>query len=156
MSKSLERVMAALAGAKMGAIAIEMPSETRTSDQAADAVGCAADQIVKSIIFSGAKSGALYLFVAAGSNQVDPVKAAIIAGEPLGRADPKTVRDTTGFAIGGVSPVGHFTQIKAFFDPHLLTFGIVYAAAGTPRHIFAIDPTDLMNVSGAVEADFVT
>ena len=154
MSKSLDRVMAALSAAELGTIAIEMPSETRTADQAASAAGCDLDQIAKSIIFAGTDSGTLYLFITAGGNQVDPDMATALAGEPLGRAHPGVVRDRTGFAIGGVSPVGHLEPIRTFFDPRLLAFGIVYAAAGTPRHIFGIDPSDLLQISGAVEADF--
>lgn len=119
MSKSLARVMAALEAAKLGTIAIEMPSETRTAEQAAAAAGCEIDQIAKSIIFAGADSGDLYLFITAGGNQVDPAKAAKVAGEPLGRAHPGVVRDKTGFAIGGVSPVGHLSETRAFFDPRL-------------------------------------
>lgn len=156
MSKSLDRVMAALESSQLGTIAIEMPSETRTADQAASAAGCEIDQIAKSIIFAGADSGDLYLFVTAGGNQVDLAKAASIAGEPIGRAHPGVVRDKTGFAIGGVSPVGHLEPVRTFFDPRLLAFGIVYAAAGTPRHIFGINPSDLVEISGAVQADFTS
>lgn len=155
MSKSLERVMAALEAAKLGAIAIEMPSETRTAGQAAEATGCDLDQIAKSIIFAGQDSGDLYLFITAGGNLVDPVKAAALAGEPLGRAHPGIVRDVTGFAIGGVSPVGHLNKIRAFFDPRLNDFGIIYAAAGTPRHIFAIEPSALQEISASQSFDFI-
>lgn len=156
MSKSLARVMDALSTANLGTIAIEMPSETRTAAQAADAAGCDLDQIAKSIIFAGQDSGDLYLFITAGGNQVDEAKAATLAGEPLGRAHPGVVRDQTGFAIGGVAPIGHITPIRSFFDPRLGDFGIIYAAAGTPRHIFAIDPSDLLQSSNAQSSDFIT
>lgn len=154
MSKSLQRVMDALTAAKMGTIAIEMPSETRTAAQAAAAASCEIDQIAKSIIFAGETTGKLYLFITAGSNQVDPEKAASLANEPMARADPREVRDTTGFAIGGVAPVGHLSPITCYFDKSLKRFGIIYAAAGTPRHIFAISPDDLIDISNAQTSDF--
>ncbi len=154
MSKSLQRVMDALSAAKLGTIAIEMPSETRTAAQAAEAASCELDQIAKSIIFAGADTGALFLFITAGGNQVDIAKAGALAGEPLERAHPGVVRDRTGFAIGGVAPVGHITPVRTFIDPHLASFGIVYAAAGTPRHIFAIEPSDLQRISSSIAADF--
>jgi prolyl-tRNA editing enzyme YbaK/EbsC (Cys-tRNA(Pro) deacylase) len=77
-----------------------------------------------------------------------------VAGEALGKADAALIRAQTGFAIGGVSPVGHLTRPRAFFDPHLLTFAQVWAAAGTPRHLFGIDPRQLLEISGAKEAAF--
>ncbi|MCO4849027.1 MAG: YbaK/EbsC family protein [Yoonia sp.] len=154
MSKSLTRVMDALTAASLGTVAIEMPAETRTNQQAADAAGCDLDQIAKSIIFVGLDSGQPYLFIIAGGNQVDTDKASRLAGEPLGRADAHMVWATTGFSIAGVSPVGHLTPIRAFLDPRLHDFSLIYAAAGTPRHIFAIDPSDLEKISIAQVADF--
>lgn len=155
MSKSLIRVMDALTAAGLGTVAIEMPSETRTAQQAADAAGCDLDQIAKSIIFAGADSGQLYLFITAGGNQVDASKASKLARETLERADPHMVRATTGFAIGGVSPVGHLTPIRTFMDPRLHDFSLIFAAAGTPRHIFAIDPAELIKISTAQSTDFI-
>ncbi|MCV6594593.1 MAG: YbaK/EbsC family protein [Silicimonas sp.] len=154
MSKSLKRVKAALEAAGLTADVLEMPGETRTAADAAREAGCAIDQIAKSIIFRGEESGAVVLFITAGGNQVDPVRASKVAGEPLGRADANFVRQTTGFAIGGVSPIGHLTPPHVFFDPRLGDFDLVYAAAGTPRHIFPIPPADLERISGATRADF--
>lgn len=151
MSKSLARVRSALAG--VSAEIYEMPSETRTAPQAAEAVGCALDQIVKSILFQGA-SGQLYLFLTAGGNQVDVAKASALAGEALGRADADTVRRVTGFAIGGVSPVGHLTPQPLWLDRRLTGFARIYAAAGTPRHLFSIAPDALLTLCGAEIADF--
>ena len=87
-------------------------------------------------------------------NTFDAMHASLLAGEPLGKADAALIRAQTGFAIGGVSPVGHLTPPRAFFDPRLLTFDEVWAAAGTPRHVYAISPQDLLRVSKATEADF--
>lgn len=154
MSKSLKRVAEALKGAGIAADMLEMPESTRTAAEAASAAGCEVDQIAKSIIFRGETSGTVQLFITAGGNQVDPAKASTCAGEALGRADAAFVRQVTGFAIGGVAPVGHLTPPHTFFDPRLLEFDVVYAAGGTPRHIFPIDPADLLRVTGATEARF--
>lgn len=154
MSKSLARVKAALESAGAAIHVIEMDGETRTAAQAAEQAGCALDQIAKSIIFQGVNSGAIYLFVTAGGNQVDAERASELAGEPLGRADGKLVRKVTGFAIGGVSPVGHLTEPTSFFDPKLDTYETVWAAAGTPRHIFEIQPALLCALAGATRANF--
>lgn len=155
MSKSLKRVKAVLDAAGVATDLREMPGETRTAQQAADAVGCALDQIAKSIIFRGETSGRAVLFLTAGGNQVDPDKASAVAGEALGKADAALIRAQTGFAIGGVAPVGHLEEIRAFFDPRLSDFEHVWAAAGTPRHVFSITPATLLELSGAGIADFI-
>lgn len=154
MSKSLRRVTAALHAAGLDITPLEMAAETRTAQQAAEAAGCALDQIAKSIIFQGTDSGRVTLFLTAGGNQVDAAKAAALAGEPLARADADTVRAQTGFAIGGVSPVGHPAPLPVWVDPRLSDFAVVWAAAGTPRHIFPIAPADLIRVSGGRIGDF--
>jgi prolyl-tRNA editing enzyme YbaK/EbsC (Cys-tRNA(Pro) deacylase) len=155
MSKSLKRVILALADAGFEIVPLEMQSETRTAQQAADAAGCDVDQIAKSIIFAGQTSGQAILFITAGGNQVDIGKASEIAGEPLGKADAALIRSQTGFAIGGVSPIGHLSPVRAFIDPRLCEFDEIWAAAGTPRHIFAISPADLVALSGAQLFDFI-
>lgn len=155
MSKSLKRVRRALEEAGIVTEPVEMAAETRTAQQAADAVGCRLDQIAKSIVFRGAESGRVRLFITAGGNRVDPERAASVAGEPLDAADAGFVRQMTGFVIGGVSPMGHLTPPSGYFDPRLLDFGEIWAAAGTPRHVFPIAPADLLKVSGAQLADFI-
>ena len=154
MSKSLARVTAALHAAGLDITPLEMPGETRTAQQAADAAGVHLDQIVKSILFAGATSGGLYLFLTAGGNQVAPDRATALAGEPLARAEIDRVRAITGFAIGGVAPVGHLTPLPIWADPRLTDFPVVWAAAGTPRHIFPIAPADLLRITGATLAPF--
>lgn len=151
---SVARVAAALAAAGVEARILEMAAETRTAPEAAAAAGCALDQIAKSIVFRAERSGRALLFLTAGGNRVDPFRAAGLAGEPLGRADPAFVRAETGFAIGGVAPVGHPRPLAAFLDPRLLDFEVVWAAAGSPRHIFAIAPQTLLRISGAQPAAF--
>lgn len=154
MSKSLKRVTKALVEAGLDITPLEMGAETRTAQQAADAAGCHLDQIAKSVIFAGQTSGEAILFITAGGNQVDSDKATSVAGEPLGKADAAMIRKQTGFAIGGVSPVGHLNPIRAFIDPRLLEFDVIFAAAGTPRHIFPISPNDLVRISAANRANF--
>ncbi len=155
MSKSLKRVIAALEAAGQTASITEMSNETRTAEAAAQEAGCSVDQIAKSIIFRGGTSGDAYLFVTAGGNRVDGAKAQALAGEPLGRADANFVRAETGFAIGGVAPIGHLNEPNTFFDLKLLEFDVIYAAAGTPRHIFPIYPRDLLEICNAQLSEFV-
>lgn len=154
MSKSLKRVIHALQTAGVKTTPVEMSDGARTAQGAADAVGCALDQIAKSIIFRGQDSGVAILFITAGGNQVCADAASAVAGEPLGKADAALIRSQTGFAIGGVSPIGHLSPIRAYFDPKLLEFDTVWAAAGTPRHVFPINPAELQHISGAQPADF--
>ena len=155
MSKSLKRVVRALNDAGCDSTPVEIGQAT-TAQMAADLVGCHVNQIAKSIIFQGQNSGAAILFVTAGGNQVDVDKASALAGEDLGKADAALIRAQTGFAIGGVSPVGHLNAPRAFFDPRLLDFQEIWAAAGTPRHVFACAPRMMQQISGAQEADFTS
>lgn len=153
MSRSLKRVRAALEAAGLAAEVTET-ALARTAADAAAALGVAEDQIAKSIIFQGQSSGEIVLFLTAGGNRVDPDKAAALAGEPLGKADAALVRARTGFAIGGVAPLGHLSPVRAWLDPRLMAFAEVWAAAGTPHHVFAIAPEALMRVTGATPAAF--
>lgn len=154
MSKSLKRVETALTAAGARPEIRALSDTTRTAAEAAAAVGCAIDQIAKSIIFRGDDSGQVVLFITAGGNRVDAGAAARVAGEPLGKADAALIRAETGFAIGGVAPIGHLKPVRAFFDPRLLDFPLVWAAAGTPHHVFAIDPHLLSRLAGAPLAAF--
>ncbi|CUH83643.1 YbaK/EbsC family protein [Thalassovita mediterranea] len=153
MSKSMKRVKRALEDAGVN-VEIKELGLPRTAAQAAEAAGCHLDQIAKSIIFRGEDSGEALLFLTAGGNQVCADKASALAGEPLGKANAALIRAQTGFAIGGVAPVGHLNPIRAFLDPRLLEFEVIWAAAGTPHHIFALDPQILAPLTGAQQADF--
>lgn len=155
MSKSLSRVSAALQAAGIPGTPVETPTEIRTAEAAAAAAGVLVDQIVKSILFQG-ESGRLYLFLTAGGNRIDPERAAALAGEGLFRADVATVRQVTGFAIGGVAPLGHLTPLPTFLDPRLLDFAEIWAAAGTPRHMFRSAPEALLRATGATVAAFTS
>jgi prolyl-tRNA editing enzyme YbaK/EbsC (Cys-tRNA(Pro) deacylase) len=153
MSKSLKRVRAALQAAGLDP-QIRETALARTAADAADAVGCEIDQIAKSIVFRGRDSDTAILFLTAGGNRVDDRMATAVTGEPLGKADAALIRAQTGFAIGGVAPVGHLNPIRAFMDPRLLDFGEIWAAAGTPHHVFRISPLDLQRISDAHVIDF--
>lgn len=154
MSKSLKRVRAALEAAGLDP-QIRETALARTAADAATAIGCDVDQIAKSIIFLGETSGQAILFLTAGGNRVNPAKAAALAGEPLGKADANLIRAQTGFAIGGVAPIGHLNPIRAFFDPNLADFEVVWAAAGTPHHVFPISPSRLVSLTDAMVSDFI-
>jgi prolyl-tRNA editing enzyme YbaK/EbsC (Cys-tRNA(Pro) deacylase) len=129
-----------------------MGASTRTAAEAAEQCGCAVAQIVKSLIFQGERSGRLYLFMLSGEHQLDLAKAEALAAEPLKRADPRHIREVTGFAIGGVSPIGHLAAIPAFADETLLRFDRVWAAAGAHDAVFAAEPGALIAAAGATVA----
>ena len=134
---------------------IRETGEAKTAAMAAAELGVEIDQIAKSIIFRGARSGEAVLFITAGGNQVCTEKAAALAGEALERAEAGLVRAQTGYAIGGVAPIAHLRQPRAWFDPRLVDFPLVWAAAGTPRHVFSLAPNRLTELSGAQMSDFI-
>jgi prolyl-tRNA editing enzyme YbaK/EbsC (Cys-tRNA(Pro) deacylase) len=127
---------------------LEFDASTRTAEDAAAAIGCTVAQIAKSLVFRTG-SGRAVLVVASGVNRVDEKKLAALVGEPIGRADADFVREATGFAIGGVPPVGHRTAPVALIDEALMAFGEIWAAAGTPNAVFRLTPADLVALTGA-------
>lgn len=154
MSKSLKRVRAAIDAAGLALEIRELSAGTRTAQAAAEAQGCTVDQIAKSIIFKNETTGAAILFITAGGNRVCPEKASALVGAPLGKADAALIRAQTGFAIGGVSPIGHLTAPQAFFDNKLFEFSEIWAAAGTPHHIFGATPEQIQKLSESQPSDF--
>lgn len=130
-----------------------MGESTRTAEEAAQQCGCSVAQIVKSLIFQGTEDGKLFLFLVSGVNKLDLDKAAALAGQPLKRGDPRHIRDETGFAIGGVSPIGYDKSLPAFADESLLAFEIVWAAAGAHDAVFAAEPRALVEAASATVAD---
>jgi len=131
------------------AIAVRaMRQSTRTAEEAAAACGCAVGQIVKSLVFAGAASGTPYLLLVSGRNRVDEQAVAALIGEGLTRPNGKTVRDWTGFAIGGIPPFGHATPLETFVDRDLLDYDLVWAAAGTPSAVFSVAPKALAEAVG--------
>jgi prolyl-tRNA editing enzyme YbaK/EbsC (Cys-tRNA(Pro) deacylase) len=150
---SIERVEQAAAKAGLAIEVKRMGASTRTAEEAAQQCGCGVGQIVKSLVFEGEQTGKLYLFLVSGSNQLDLDKAACLTAEPLKRADPRKIRDETGFAIGGVAPIGHRIAIATFADETLLAHDRVWAAAGAHDAVFAAEPAALAKAAGAKVAD---
>ena len=124
----------------------EMPDSTRTAAEAATACGCTVGQIIKSLIFKGKESGRPYLLLVSGDNRVNEKAVAETIGEAIVRPDADFVRTATGFAIGGIPPFGHMVKLATYFDQDLLQYETVWAAAGTPRTVFAVDPGRLRTV----------
>lgn len=153
-SASVARVRAAALRLGLAIAPVRLDAGTRTAAEAARACGCALDQIVKSIVFRAAGSDRHLLFLTAGGNRVDPARASALAGAPLEKADAQGVRAATGFAIGGVAPLGSVTALPTWLDPRLLDFATVWAAAGTPHHVFEVAPARLAEAVGATVADF--
>ena len=132
---------------------VEFEQTTRTSAEAAAAVGCEVAQIAKTIVFRGKTSGLAIVVVASGANRVSEKKVEALVGEALGRADADFVRDATGFAIGGVAPVGHTKPIKMLLDEDLRQFESIWAAGGTPFAVFPLTPAQLRDLTRAEWAD---
>jgi len=154
LSKSLKRVEAEAKALGLSIKIIREDVQTTTAQMAADARGCGVDQIVKSILFREAGSERHVLFLTAGGNRVSQAKAEAACGHGLSRADAASIRAYTGFAIGGVSPLGHLNPVVKFMDPRLMQFEIIWAAAGTPQHVFAINPALLAEKAAAHIIDF--
>jgi prolyl-tRNA editing enzyme YbaK/EbsC (Cys-tRNA(Pro) deacylase) len=127
---------------------MEFEATTRTAADAAAAIGCTVAQIAKSLVFRAADSNRPVLVVASGVNRVDETKVAEAVGEPIARADAEFVREATGFAIGGVPPVGHRSPPIALIDQSLMAFAEIWAAAGTPNAVFRLRPADLLDLTG--------
>lgn len=151
LKPAAQRVQQALRALGLDSEVVEFPEATRTSAEAAAAIGCQVAQIAKSLVFVAGDRPVLA--IASGANRVDTKKLAAVAGGPIRRADPETVRQATGYAIGGVPPVGHATPLPVFVDRDLLRFERIYAAAGTPNAIFPITPADLVRITGGQVVD---
>lgn len=154
MSKSVRRVERAAMVLGLDVEFRRMGGSTRTAADAARACGCDLAQIVKSLIFRGRESGAMVLLLVSGANRVDMDQAAEAVGEPLDRADATEVRARTGFAIGGVSPVGHLEAPRIWMDRDLMAFDMVWAAAGAPDAVFSVAPERLQTATGRRSANW--
>jgi prolyl-tRNA editing enzyme YbaK/EbsC (Cys-tRNA(Pro) deacylase) len=147
LSPSARKVQEALRNLKCDCQVIEFQDSTRTSAEAAERVGCQLGQIVKSLIFRGQTSGKPILVLTSGANRVDENRISQFAGETIGRADAEFVRATTGYAIGGVPPVGHIQPLETYLDEDLLHYAIIWAAAGTPNAVFKLTPSALITMT---------
>jgi prolyl-tRNA editing enzyme YbaK/EbsC (Cys-tRNA(Pro) deacylase) len=143
------RVAQLLREAGIDSQVVEFEQPTRTSAEAAAAIGCTVAEIAKSVVFRGAISGRAIVVVASGANRVDEEKVARLVGEALCRADAEFVRNATGFVIGGVAPLGHPVSVTLLLDGDLQRFAKVWAAAGTPFSVFPLTPVELRRVTGA-------
>ena len=148
LKDSAQRVQAALDASGIALQVREFPASTKTSQEAAVAVGCDVAQIAKSMIFRAAASDRSVLVLASGANRVDEKKVAALLGEKIERATPDFVRAKTGFAIGGVPPVGHVEPPVVLIDEDLLRLAELWAAAGTPNAVFRLTPAELQQLTG--------
>ena len=130
---------------------LEFDAGTRTAEDAATAIGCKVAQIAKSLVFRAASERPV-LVVASGVHRVDEKTISALVGEPIARADADFVREATGFAIGGVPPVGHRMAPVALIDKSLMAFEKIWAAAGTPNAVFRLTPTELVQLTGGTVA----
>ncbi len=150
LSQSALKVQQALQAIGLQLEVVELPGSTRTSQEAAQAIGCQVGQIAKSIVFKTANSGRPVLVIASGPNRVNEKAIEGQIGEPIGKANADYVRDRTGFVIGGVPPLGHRERIQTFIDQDLLHYTEIWAAAGTPHAVFRLTPADLVRMSGGL------
>lgn len=151
LSASAERVQRALRDLGFANTVRQLPQSARTAADAAAAIGCAVGQIVKSLVFRVGEAGVLAL--ASGANRVDERALAALVGGPVARADAAFVREHTGFAIGGVPPLGHARPSRVFIDRDLLGYAVVWAAAGHPHAVFPLTPEELVRMTGGQVAD---
>jgi len=147
-SATVQRVQEALRALGLGHEIVDLGQSARTAADAARAVGCQVDQICKSLVFRLGSSSRPLLVVTSGVNRVDETKVGALVGEPLAKADADFVRATTGFAIGGVAPIGHTGPVTTLIDEHLLGFEEIWAAAGHPNMVFRLRPEDLVRMTG--------
>jgi prolyl-tRNA editing enzyme YbaK/EbsC (Cys-tRNA(Pro) deacylase) len=148
---AVRRVVGALAEAGVEVRPIEFEQSTRTAEDAARALGAGVGQIVKSLLFLAGDEPLLVLV--SGSNKASMPKLEAVTHLPVTRADAEAVRLATGYAIGGVPPLGHPRKLRTLVDADLLAYDVVYAAAGTPNSVFAIEPQELLRATGGEVAD---
>jgi prolyl-tRNA editing enzyme YbaK/EbsC (Cys-tRNA(Pro) deacylase) len=147
LSKSAQRMQEALDAHGLKLNVVEFPDSTRTAQEAADAIGCELSQIAKSLVFRR-QSGNPVLVIASGANRVNEKAMKALLGEKIGKAEAEYVQEQTGFAIGGIPPVGHSMPIETFIDEDLMRHEIIWAAAGTPHAVFSLQPAMLVELTG--------
>lgn len=152
-SPAVVRVRAALAQAGLAPDIVELPGAARTAKAAAEFLGCEVAQIANSLVFRAVDSGAGVLVMSSGARRVDTAKLASVVGEPIAKADAGFVRACTGFAIGGVAPVGHSGGLQAFVERSLAAYAEVWAAAGHPNTVFRLTYDELLRLTGGRAVD---
>lgn len=148
LSRSAASVQGALNEKGIQSKVVELPASTRTADEAASAIECNVGQIVKSLIFIIKETEEPLLILTSGSNRVNEAAIAKHIGTKIGKADADFTRSVTGFAIGGIPPVGHKQEIRTLIDKDLLNHEVCWAAAGTPHAVFSLKSSDLLSLTG--------
>jgi prolyl-tRNA editing enzyme YbaK/EbsC (Cys-tRNA(Pro) deacylase) len=148
LAASAQRVQDALKALGVACQVVELPASTRSAAEAAQAIGCRVEQIAKSLVFRGLPTNRPVLALVSGANRVDEERLGELITEPVAKADAEYVRQRTGFAIGGVPPVGHVESLACLIDEDLLQHDAIWAAAGTPRAVFRLTPADLQRIRG--------
>jgi prolyl-tRNA editing enzyme YbaK/EbsC (Cys-tRNA(Pro) deacylase) len=147
LAPAAQRVQEKLREAGSSCEVVMMATTARTSAEAAAAIGCSVAQIAKSLVFRAKSSGRAVLVIASGTNRVDERKIAAALGEPIGKADADFVRDKTGYAIGGVAPVGHDRGVRIFIDADLRQYPDIWAAGGHPHAVFRLTFDELLRLT---------
>lgn len=132
---------------------VVLPDSARTAQIAADALGCKVAQIANSLVFRLMTSNQALLVLSSGAKRVDMKRLVSVTAEPVGKADATFVRDSTGFVIGGVAPVGHTQPLRRLVERSLFAFGEIWAAAGHPHTVFRLTPDELVRITGAEIVD---
>ncbi len=147
LSKSAQSVQDALSNQGIEAEVLELPASTRTAEEAAKAIGCQVAQITKSLVFRTKHTDKAVLILVSGVNRVNEKTIAKEVGEEIVKADADFTREKTGFAIGGIPPVGHKQKLETYIDEDLLQYDELWAAAGTPHAVFRLEPAILQKLT---------
>jgi prolyl-tRNA editing enzyme YbaK/EbsC (Cys-tRNA(Pro) deacylase) len=150
LSASARKVQETLQALGLSGAVLEFAGTTRTSADAAKRIGCEVGQIAKSLVFRAQTSGRPVLVIASGANRVNEWRVGVLLKEVLEKAGAALVREATGFAIGGVPPVGHPQPLPTYIDQDLMQYADIWAAAGTPNAVFRLAPADLVRITGGV------
>jgi prolyl-tRNA editing enzyme YbaK/EbsC (Cys-tRNA(Pro) deacylase) len=148
LTATAQRVQDALKALGVANQVVELPASTRSAAEAAEAIGCRVEQIAKSLVFRGLSTDRPVLAIVSGANRVDEGRLGELLVEAVAKADADYVRQRTGYAIGGVPPVGHGESLVCLIDEDLLQYDAIWAAAGTPRAVFRLTPADLQRITG--------
>lgn len=146
---SVMRVRDALAAHGIVDRIVVLPDSARTAQMAADALGCNVAQIANSLVFRLMTSNQALLVLSSGAKRVDMKRLVSVTAEPVGKADATFVRDSTGFVIGGVAPVGHTQPLRRLVERSLFAFEEIWAAAGHPHTVFRLTPDELVRITNA-------
>ncbi|MGQ9694363.1 MAG: YbaK/EbsC family protein [Thermodesulfobacteriota bacterium] len=146
LSEKAQKVQEILTSLGLSTEVKELPQSTRTAQEAAQAISCSVGQIAKSLVFRRVHSGKGVLVLASGLNRVNEARLAELIGEPITKADASFVRRHTGFAIGGVPPIGHSSPLETYIDQDLFQYKEIWAAAGTPQAVFRLTPEELQRI----------